>query len=173
VAIVGAALTLAGCGGEGLAAELIRIDTQDTLDFRMDSSDGQEHVFAVEATWIVDRDGTATETVTEPAPGGSTTVKLSASELTRVKHALADLDVASLEDRFGTERDGDGTTSITYRGRTTTLDSRVMGFSPAHEAPPAARPFARLVSLLASLTETPQGDATRDRGPSVGAEPSR
>jgi hypothetical protein len=164
---------MASCGGEGSPAELVRIHSQETLNFRMDSSDGPEHAFALEATWIVDRDGTATVTVTEPAPGRSNTVELSPAELDRVKRALADLDVRALERRFGTEKEGDGTTVITYGGRTTTLDSRIMGFSPAAEAPTAARPFARLAHLLSTLTEPPGGDATRSGRPQVGAEPSR
>jgi hypothetical protein len=76
-------------------------------------------------------------------------------EFKRIKQALTDLDLGALEARFGTDKHGDGTTVITYGGRTATLDSRIVGFAPSDEAPPVARPLARVTVVLASLLEGP------------------
>jgi hypothetical protein len=149
---------MGGCGGGDPASdELVRIHTRNTLDFRMDSSEGLEHVFRIDATWVVTRDGTATETVTAPAPGRSKTVELSDAELARIKRALADLDLGELDSRFGSDEVGNRTTVVTYNGQTVTLDPRIMGLTP-DDAPAVARPLTRLNRLLGVLLETPDGD---------------
>lgn len=151
---------MSACGGGDPAPdELVRIHTRDTLDFRMDSSEGLEHVFRIDGTWVVTRDGTATDTVTAPAPGRSKTIELSDAELARIKRALADLDLGELDSRFGTDEQGNGTTVVSYNGETVTLDARIMGFTP-DEAPAGARPLTRLNRLLGVLLETPEGDIT-------------
>jgi hypothetical protein len=171
---LGLALAVAACGGGDSAAspdELVRLHVQDTLDFRMDASDGPENVIPIDTSWVVYRDGSGTETVTEPAPGSDKAFELSAHELVGLKRALAALDLQALEYRFGTDQEGDGTTTVTYDGQTTTLDSRVMGFSPPAEAPPDARSFSRLVILLTRFTDPrPRGDSS-DKPGRVGAEP--
>ena len=164
-------LALPACGG-GSSNELVRIHSQDTLDFRMDSSDGPDHVFQVDGTWIVTRDGTATETVTEPGPGRSKTVELSALRLKRIKQLLAVLDLDALQHHFGTDKEGDGTAVITYGGQTVTLDSQIMGFAPVDEAPGVARPFARLMRMLANLLEAPRSAGGHANGAEVATAPS-
>jgi hypothetical protein len=139
----------------------------------MDSSDGPEHVFHVDWTLVVHRNGTATEASLAPGPSKSKTVQLSPAEFRQVKAALAQLDLGALEQHFGTDKEGDGTTVLTYAGRTVTLDSRIMGVSPPDEGPVVARPFSRVARALTIALEIPQGDARHGHAPHVGAEPTR
>ena len=131
----------------------------------MDSSDGPEHIIPIDATWTVDRDGTATETSVRPGRDWSKTTELSASELRLIKDALTGIDIEALTERFGTQKEGDGTTVVAYRGQTVTLDSRIMGFSPPGEAPRVARSFVRLTGVLTTALENPRGADKSSAGP--------
>jgi hypothetical protein len=86
-----------------------------------------------------------------------------------LKEELAALDLKELERRFGTNEDGDGTITITYRGRTTTLQTAVLG----HESGRAQA--QRLSHLLFLIDEGLSGSHARGQGKPgrVGAEPSR
>jgi hypothetical protein len=152
----GAAFPVAACGGDDASDELVRVRIQDTLDFRMDKSDGPEHVIPIDATIVVDRDreGTTVD------PEGTHSLKVSKDELERLKKDLARLDLPALERRFAAQDEDDSTITITYDGRTVVLDNLVAGISPG-ERDDLPRPSPAVDRLLQDLSRLPLDDIRR------------
>jgi hypothetical protein len=145
---------VAGCGGGGSSSdELVRLHFEDTLDFRMDPGDGPEHIVHYDETIAIDRDSSGTRT--SAAFEGTRTFQVPKAKEQRLRQALAALDLDLVDQRFGTESDGDGTTTISYDGQTvTTVDKRVRGPGPGGKGELAHRYLAvtRMVEGLSDET---------------------
>lgn len=110
-----ATLGVAACGGgDPSSNELVRLHFEDTLDFRMDPSDGPEHVVRFDETITIDRDGHGTRT--SAAFDGTRTFEITEAQERHLNDALAMLDFERLDQRLGTDSGHRGSSTITYGG---------------------------------------------------------
>lgn len=147
-----ALLVMAGCGsGDQTVAtdELVAMRIQGTLDFRLDASDGPEHVVHLNEGTVIDRDGAGTRT--SVGFKGSRTFQVPDSELQSLKTALAQLDLDDLEARFGAEGNDTSTTTLTYGGHTVVLGDRIDAVNQGEGDEQADR-FHRLASTIDHLS---------------------
>jgi len=170
-AVWAAAFGLAACGGDDNSSdELVRLHMRDMLGFRGDVSpepgQSQDRGFPIDLTIVVDRDGSGTETT---ADGATRDFEVTSSELETLEEALGRLDLNALEQRFGADKEGEGTIAVTYGGKTSVLDNRVVGL--AGDGP--AQALSRVVATLVGFADShPSGGAARQPS-QVGSEPSR
>jgi len=122
---------IAGCGnGEdaGPDDQLVRLEIEGTLDFRMDETDGPEHIVELDEAVTIDDDGSGTRT--SVSFEGEEGFEVSPPQLAELEEALAKLDLSKLEDLYAAEGEDDATTSLTYRGETIVLGERLSAVNP-------------------------------------------
>jgi hypothetical protein len=90
-----------------------------TLDFRMDDSDGPEHIVHLDEGTVIERDGTGRRTST--AFDGSRPFQVPRRELDRLREELPQLDLQDLEARFPAGEDDVFTVTLSYGGQTVVL----------------------------------------------------
>lgn len=159
-------VVLAGCGGsKSEDGELVALKTHMDFDFRMDPTDGPEHVFSTDSELFLDRDGLGTYT----SDGEVREFEASPEQLSEVEDALADLDLDGLAEEFDAEADMIGTFTITYEGRTKEIGTEVVdqGFGSEDSGSEDAEQFIAAVLLLDELSKDEASPATsrfeRDR----------
>lgn len=119
------AALVAGCGdGEDALSDdqLVRLEIEGTLDFRMDETDGREHIVELDESIAIDEDGRGTRT--SSSFEGQESFEVSAEQMTDLEDALAQLDLDQLEELYGAEGADAATTSLTYDGQTIVLGDR-------------------------------------------------
>jgi hypothetical protein len=119
---VAACFAIVACGGSDSSPteNLVTLRFHGDFDFRMDESDGPEHVFTIDSKTSVDRDGNGVTTT----DGKAKRFTVPAAELAQLEASLNRLDMDALEEKFSAGAKDATTIAITYEGDTLTVGDR-------------------------------------------------
>jgi hypothetical protein len=148
---------VAGCGTSGSSdGELVALDFHGHFDFRIDDSDGSEHVFDIDTRTTINEDGQGKAT----ANGKVHRFEVPATRLAQLKGVLADVNWDRLEADLGAGLNENGTFAITYEGRTVVVDAALEGEGAQSEA---ARSFYTIIAMVGALSQSPEQAAAERR----------
>jgi hypothetical protein len=168
ISLIACVVALAGCGGSGGDGdELVALGFDADLDFRMDASDGPEHVFSIQSETTIKRDGH----VRYEIDGEVTEYDAGPREVALLDAALAEVDWEQMEQEFPAES-GESTMVVTYEGKERAIgDGYFAADGDELESSEAATRFGEALGLILFLAQEPgQRDAEAERNVQALAE---